>query len=128
MSFTIEHVDDEVKTLIEQLKPSFSANDFEALRTLKTVLNRTFQAGVDAVRAEADIINETVEQISGRREDEASNAMAQVMLLQFSRMTGKQTVTVTVDTDTIVDDLASTRLTKIAPSDHEITYTLDVLP
>lgn len=125
MSFTIEHVDDEVKTLIEQLKNSFSANDFEALKTL---LNRAFQAGVDSVKAEADIINETVEQISGRREDEASNAMAQVMLLQFSRMTGKQTVSVTVDTDTIVDDLASTRLTKIAPSEHEITYTLDVLP
>jgi len=95
---------------------------------VQAILEQAYQAGADSVKAEAELINETVEQISGRREDEASNAMAQVMLLQFSRLTGKQTVSVTVDTDTIVDDLASTRLTKTAPSEHEMTYTLDVLP
>lgn len=105
----------------------FSSDD-DGYERISEIVKRAFQAGVDSVKAEADIINETVEQIADRREDSISDGMAQVMLLQFSRMTGKQTVTVTVDLDTIVDDLASTRLTKIAPSDHEITYTLDVLP
>lgn len=121
MSYAIE--------LLDELKRAMCDDDFAvAQQKADEVLRKAFHAGADSVKAEADIINETLEQISGRREDEASNAMAQVMLLQFSRMTGKQTVSVTVDTDTIVDDLASTRLTKIAPSDHEITYTLDVLP
>jgi hypothetical protein len=122
-------MNDVVEQLTTELAEGISCQlPYGDLPFVSEVIRKAYQAGADSVKAEAELINETVEQIAGRREDGASDAMAQVMLLQFSRLTGKQTITVTVDLDTVLNDLRSTLLTKTAPSEHEITYTLDVLP